>query len=226
MGHKKTSRRCCECRAWYSPNTAASLTQKTCSKKCRLSRRGARAKERRAADLPTLATLFAACGAGAPVPLEAVHLGETVSSKQRADWSRATFLSGVKTLNLGSLDGADYAGLLSCPHLDALEVLVLGKDYDNRQLGFDALVRATPPPRLRYLEQRSELTQSEALTLARSPLGRQLWALQTEDASPEVWRAFLEGGLPVLNEGSFNCPMFDKDPTSENTHLTTFREEY
>jgi len=52
MGHKKTSRRCCECRAWYSPNTAASLTQKTCSKKCRLSQRGARAKERRAADLP------------------------------------------------------------------------------------------------------------------------------------------------------------------------------
>ena len=51
MGHKKTSRRCCECRAWYSPDTAASLTQKTCSKKCRLSRRGARAKERRAADL-------------------------------------------------------------------------------------------------------------------------------------------------------------------------------
>jgi len=34
------------------PSSAASLTQKTCSKKCRLSRRGKQAKGRRAAALP------------------------------------------------------------------------------------------------------------------------------------------------------------------------------
>jgi hypothetical protein len=44
-------RRCCECRSWYAPKPSTSKTQRTCSKACRLRRRGEREKARRAADL-------------------------------------------------------------------------------------------------------------------------------------------------------------------------------
>jgi len=44
-------RRCCECRSWYEPAASAAKFQKTCSKKCRLRRRGKQAKRRREADL-------------------------------------------------------------------------------------------------------------------------------------------------------------------------------
>ena len=44
-------RRCCECRSWYAPAASTAKFQKTCSKKCRLRRRGKQAKRRREANL-------------------------------------------------------------------------------------------------------------------------------------------------------------------------------
>ena len=43
-------RRCCECRSWYLPKVSTSKTQRTCSKKCRLRRRGRSERERRGAN--------------------------------------------------------------------------------------------------------------------------------------------------------------------------------
>lgn len=49
MEPKRTlRRRCCECRDWYAPEPSASLTQMTCSVKCRLRRRAKRERKRRA----------------------------------------------------------------------------------------------------------------------------------------------------------------------------------
>ncbi len=44
-------RRCCECRAWYSPAPSAANTQKTCSPTCRRRRRARQERVRRRADL-------------------------------------------------------------------------------------------------------------------------------------------------------------------------------
>jgi len=44
-------RRCCECRSWYAPAVSAAKFQKTCSRRCRLRRRGKQGKKRREADL-------------------------------------------------------------------------------------------------------------------------------------------------------------------------------
>lgn len=46
-------RRCCECRSWYVAAASAVRFQKTCSRECRLRRRGKQAKRRREAELAT-----------------------------------------------------------------------------------------------------------------------------------------------------------------------------
>lgn len=48
---RPSRRRCCECRDWYVPKPSASLTQKTCGRKCRRRRRGKQAEWRRALDV-------------------------------------------------------------------------------------------------------------------------------------------------------------------------------
>jgi len=48
---KRGRRRCCECRSWYVAAASAAKFQKTCSKKCRLRRRGKQGKKRREVDL-------------------------------------------------------------------------------------------------------------------------------------------------------------------------------
>lgn len=168
-----------------------------------------------------LADIFNACGENEPVPLEALYLGSAQSDK-RADWSRATFLRGVKTLSVDPLDGAQYEHFFECPHLEALECLVFGGCYSHADKGYKALLAAVPPPALRYLDLTGwRITAAQARALGRAPLFQQLWGLElmTSYTVPEAWYAFDEAGVPLTNS------RFDKYPVSEYTSLTTLREE-
>lgn len=51
-GVRTARRRCSECRKWFAPHPASTVSQKTCgAEACRRSRRGKLARRRRAADL-------------------------------------------------------------------------------------------------------------------------------------------------------------------------------
>lgn len=168
-----------------------------------------------------LADIFKACGENEPVPLRELYFG-SAQSDQRADWSRASFLRGVKTLSLDPLDGAQYEHFFQCPHLEALECLVLGGCYSHADKGYKALLAAKPPPALRYLDLTGwKITGAQARALGRAPLFERLWGLElmTSYTVPEAWYAFDEAGVPLTNS------RFDKYPVSEYTSLTTLREE-
>lgn len=172
----------------------------------------------------SLAEIVERCGDGEPVAIEVLNLCHMNASKPRKlDLAGAEFLRSVRSLNVDGLDGAEYAAVLACPHLEACEVLVLGGGHSNRPRGFKALVTTEPPPRLRFVNMSGwELTAAEAAKLAGSPLGRQLWGveLMSSYTPPDAWYELYRAGLPVV--GSV---VFDSHAPSEYTTTTTFREE-
>lgn len=172
----------------------------------------------------SLAALMKELGPGEPVPLTELHLGNLESSSPwRLDLRPAEFLRTVRLLSLDALDGEEYAEVLACPHLGALEVLVLGGGYANPDAAFKALCSAGPPPRLRYLGLNGwRFTAEQAREFAASPLGRQLWGLDlmTSYTVPDAWYEFYCAGLPLLGS-----PFYDAYAPSEHTTTTTFREE-
>lgn len=158
-----------------------------------------------------------------PVPLEVLNLGNLQASKKRLDLGRAAFLRGVRHLGLDALDGGEYAAVLACPHLDDLEVLVLGGGYSRTERGFAAMIAADPPPGLRYLGLSGwKLTREQAARFAASPLGRRLWGveLMSSYTPPEAWYELYRAGLPTVGSA-----MFDAHAPSEYTTDTTFRDE-
>jgi len=170
-----------------------------------------------------LRDIAAHLGSETTAPLEVVNLGHVDSSRGRLDLRAATFLRGVRSLGLDSLDGKEYAAVLDCPHLGSLEVLILGGAYSNQPAAFKALCAATPPPRLRYLELRGwKFTAERARELAASPLGRQLWGLDlmASYTVPDAWYEFYRAGLPLVGS-----PLFDAYAPSEHDTTTLFREE-
>ena len=172
----------------------------------------------------SLAAIVECLGSGEPVALTELNLGNMQSSEsKKLDLEGATFLRGVRSLSLDSLDGAEYAAALSCPHLDALEVLVLGGGYSNPRKGFEALCSAKPPPRLRYLSLSGwKLTAEQARRFAASPLGQQLWGveLMSSYTVPDAWYELYRAGLPTVGS-----PFFDAYAPNEHVTTTTFREE-
>lgn len=175
----------------------------------------------------SLAGLVACAGPGEPLPLTELNLGFVAASKQGKktplDLSGARFLRSVRTLNLDSLDGAEYAAVLSCPHLESLEVLVLGGGHSNPRAAFTALCSIEPPPRLRYLGLSGwRFTAEQARALAASPLGRRLWGLElmASYTVPDAWYEFYRAGLPLVGS-----PFFDAYAPNEHVTTTIFREE-
>ena len=90
---KVHARRCSECGEWFSPDPRAAKTQETCSKACRLLRRGRQAKERReddiegfrAAELTRQRRCRAAKrAAGGPGPPDVVRLPDAVREEIEA----------------------------------------------------------------------------------------------------------------------------------------------
>jgi hypothetical protein len=159
-----------------------------------------------------------------PVDVVELNLGHLDASKtKKLDLSAATFLRTVRSLSLDSLDGAEYGPVLACPHLESLEVLILGGGYSNPKKAFAALTSATPPPNLRYLGLSGwKLTPEQAAALTASPLGQQLWGvdLMASYTTPDAWHALYHGGLPLAGS-----PLFDPHAPSEYATSTTFREE-
>ena len=51
LGAEHGRRRCCECRAWYTPKPSAAKGQKTCGRECRLRRRARQERARRLGKL-------------------------------------------------------------------------------------------------------------------------------------------------------------------------------
>ncbi|MDP2345109.1 MAG: WGR domain-containing protein [Deltaproteobacteria bacterium] len=168
-----------------------------------------------------LSALLKDCGADAP-PLRKLDIsGQAHGGKP--DWTRATFLKQATNLKIESLDGKDYAGLFSCPHLDNVEVLNLGGCYSNPDEGFEALINTTPPPALRILNLVGwKLTQDQARAFVTSSLGRQLHGveLMASYTSKEAWTVFHQAGLPLVTSACY-----DGNPTSEYFTSTTFRQE-
>jgi hypothetical protein len=156
--------------------------------------------------------------------LRELHLGHPDAPKKKAEWSRAKFLENVRMLNVESISGKEYEGVLACPHLGELEVLAFGGCYTDADVAFEAMVRAKPPPKLRYLDLNGwKMTADQAERFVASPIGQQLWGLSTMSmyVSPEAWRVFYDAGLPLVGYAVVSC-----DPASENRSSTTFREEF
>ena len=158
---------------------------------------------------------------GEPVALTALHLGANFvfnPTRPKLDLSRAAFLRGVRTLNLETLAGSEHAALLTCPHLEQLETLVLGPEFDGREEAFAALTSSIPPPRLRYLRLNGwTFTAAEAAKLAASPLARQLWGLDLHNiyTTPETWQEMHRVGLPLVGPA-----MYDGDAPNGDDRLT------
>jgi len=169
----------------------------------------------------SLAEIADACGDGEPVAIEALDLGGLDPSEAEVDLSRATFLRGVTSLGLHSLEGLEYAAVLGCPLLERLEVLVLGCPCSDIEAAWTALTTITPPPTLRYVDLSNwALTAAEAAELAASPLGRQVWGVQLMacDTPPDAWYELYRGGVPLVERA------FDSHAPSEHGSSTTFRE--
>lgn len=166
---------------------------------------------------------LAAHSRGIPVAVEELSIGHLPASPKQFDPDDLGFLRTVRSLNVDALDGDEYAALLACSRLEALEVLVLGGGYSHPEAGFAALCSAKPPPRLRYINMSGwRLTPAQARELARSRLGQQLWGLELMPSytPPDAWYECYLAGLPLVGSTSF-----DSNAPNEFATMTTFREE-
>ncbi len=169
----------------------------------------------------SIAELVKRVGESETVALTELAIGNNDTSK-KVDWTRASFLRTVRSLGLDSLDGRNYEGFFACPHLEALEVLVLGGCYANNDKGFAALSRAPRIPSLRYVDLSGwKLDEAKARELVKAPFFEGVWGVQVLPSyvTPEAWRAFYEAGVPLVNGG------FNRFPANEVGSLTTFRDE-
>lgn len=160
-----------------------------------------------------------------PPPLHHLRLDRPERSRKKYHLEDATFLRGVRSLHLGQLDGSEYAAVLTCPHLAALERLALGHPDSGVKPAIAALTTLAPPPALRWLDLGGWPVDADLATnLARSPLGRQLWGLRLTSpaTTADAWDVLQRAGLPLLGSAQIDCTI----PAARPLDGTTFREEF
>jgi hypothetical protein len=166
--------------------------------------------------------LMESLGQGEPVAIERLDLKSPSRPGGPADWSKATFMKTVKTLNIETIDAKGIEDLFRCPHLENLEILVLGCSYGDETEALEAISKASLPG-LKYLGLNGyKLNGQSAKKLAKSPLFRELWGVELMPTytQPEAWRAFYDEGIPLVG-----YVHFDGNPANEYGSLSPWRDE-
>ncbi|MDB4927557.1 MAG: hypothetical protein JWM10_41 [Myxococcaceae bacterium] len=146
------------------------------------------------------------CGRGEPAALERLDLSSLNGGARAGDWSRATFLRGVRHLRVEALPGAEYAGLFGCGHLARAEVVILGGCFVEADAALEGLLRAPPLPALRFLSMTGwRMGAEQAAALARSPLVQSLRGvnLSPSHVGEKVARAFLDAGVALVSTRAY-----------------------